>query len=133
MSMRTSSGVLFALVLAGCGGKVADHGAKSRPGAAGAPAGEAEERIACARGDEAFAPNCTIERARTPAGLFLTLRRLDGGFRRLQVLQDGRGVVAADGAEPAIVTPIGPESIEVSLGDMRYRLPAIVRQPKAAR
>jgi hypothetical protein len=58
----------------------------------------------------------------------LTLRHPSGGFRRLQIMTDGRGVIAADGAEQARVTTIGTSMIEVSVGDDRYRLPAVVQR-----
>jgi hypothetical protein len=88
---------------------------------------EAQERIECAvDGAAAFERVCTVERT---AGreLILTLRSPRGGFRRLAVTRDGRGVTAADGAEPASVTVIGRNLIEVSIGPDRYRLPARVR------
>jgi hypothetical protein len=56
----------------------------------------------------------------------LTLHNPDGGFHRLLVTKDGRGVVAADGAEPAIVRVVGEREIEVAIGGDRYRLPATV-------
>jgi hypothetical protein len=62
----------------------------------------------------------------------LTLRQPDGGFRRLRVTGDGRGVIAADGAEQASVTLVAPVTIEVAIGNMRYRLPAVVRRSKAS-
>ena len=37
-------------------------------------------------------------------------------------------IVAADGAEKAVVTTINPREIEVSLAGNRYRLPATVKQ-----
>ena len=76
---------------------------------------------------------CAIDRTQTQDGLYLTLRHPDGGFRRLLVTNDGRGVIAADGAEKAEVTPLAPDLIEVELGGARYRLPATVRQPKKAK
>lgn len=94
---------------------------------------EAEGKIECVPpGAPAFAYDCTIERTKTQDGLYLTVRHPDGGFRRLLVTRDGRGVIAADGAEQAVVRPIGSDLIEVSLGEARYRLPATVRQHKAA-
>ena len=95
---------------------------------------EAEGRVECAGpGEKVFAYACAIDRTQTQDGLYLTLRHPDGGFRRLLVTQDGRGVIAADGAEKAEVTPLAPDLIEVELGGARYRLPATVRQPKKAR
>ena len=64
--------------------------------------------------------------------MLLTVRHPDGGFRRLQVVKDGRGLIAADGADVATVTPLGPREVEVLLSGDRYRLPATVKQPAAA-
>ena len=87
----------------------------------------AEGKIECAVDDGAFESVCAIDRVQSQDGVFLTLRHPDGGFRRLLITKDGRGVVAADGAEPAKVTPIAADRIEVALGNMRYRLPATVK------
>lgn len=87
----------------------------------------AEERIECAvDGAAAFERICSVERTAGP-DLLLTLRSPSGSFRRLAVTRDGRGVTAADGAEPATVTVVGQALIEVSIGSDRYRLPARVR------
>ena len=90
---------------------------------------EGAERIECAvEGEAVFQPVCVVERAVTPEGLTLTIRAPSGSFRRLLVTKDGRGVVAADGALPARVTPGGPDRIEVEIAGDRYRLPATVKQ-----
>lgn len=79
-------------------------------------------------GETAFLRACDIERSRDEDGaVILTIRHPDGGFRRLLIANDGRGVVAADGAEQASVTTISPREIEVALGGNRYRLPATVK------
>ena len=89
-------------------------------------------RIQCALDEaEAFARVCTLDREQTAAGLVLTARHPDGGFHRLLVTKDGRGVVAADGAEAAVVTIVGRDEIEVALGGDHYRLPATVRAGSA--
>lgn len=85
-------------------------------------------RVNCApAGAGAFARVCEIERAETGRGVVLTVRHPDGGFRRLLVTRDGRGVVAADGAEPAQVTLVGQDEIEVAIGEDHYRLPATAK------
>jgi hypothetical protein len=93
---------------------------------------EAEERtgrIECAvDGAAVFEPVCTLERITGPEGLALTIRAPNGSFRRLLVTTDGRGVVAADGADPALVTPVAADRIEVAIAGDRYRLPARVKQ-----
>ena len=83
--------------------------------------------IDCAlAGAQAFRQDCTVEQSAAGAGVTLTLRHADGGFRRLRVTQDGHGVASADGALPAQVALAGGDQIEVRVGDDRYRLPATV-------
>lgn len=90
-------------------------------------AAEDDGLILCARGQGALRRTCTVERAQEDRGLILTVRHDDGGFHRLLVTRDGRGVVAADGAEQAHVTIPDPQSIEVTIGGDRYRLPATIK------
>ncbi|MGL4312633.1 MAG: hypothetical protein ACRCSO_01460 [Sphingomonas sp.] len=87
--------------------------------------------IACAHQGAALAAVCTVERTPTQDGAILTLRHPDGGFRRLKITRDGRGVIAADGAERARVRVVGAHEIEVALAGDRYRLPATVGQADA--
>lgn len=82
--------------------------------------------ILCARGSAELRRTCTLDRTQADRGLILTLRHDDGGFHRLLVTRDGRGVVAADGAEPARVTILDAGSIDVGIGGSRYRLPATI-------
>jgi hypothetical protein len=91
-----------------------------------APVAAAADRIECRAGHAPFARACTVEQTDTPQGRVLVLRKPDGGFRRLLVTRDGRGVIAADGAEPARVTVIGAGRIEVAIGADAFRLPATV-------
>lgn len=114
--------VAATLFLAGC--------AEQEDPRKGAIAAEqsADDLIECAiAGASAFERLCTIERLASREGLTLTIRAPDGGFRRLLVTKDGRGVVAADGALPAIVKVVGERNIEVVIGGDRYRLPATVK------
>ena len=95
---------------------------------------QADGRIECAPpGADTFSYSCAIDMVQSQDGLFLTIRHPDGGFRRLLVTRDGRGVVAADGAEQTQVTTLAPDLIEVAIGGARYRLPATVRQSKPAK
>lgn len=131
MSTRTSSRLFVPsalILLTGCGVQVPDKAADARAKAHQQAIETAEGRIECAPpGETAFARSCAIDRVDSQDGLFLTLRHPDGGFRRLLVTRDGRGVVAADGAEPAVVSPLAANLIEVAIGGARYRLPATVR------
>jgi hypothetical protein len=104
------------LLLASCGGPP--------PGGAAA----AGDRIECrAEGEAAFARSCTVETFDSDDGRLLTIRKADGGFRRLRVTTDGTGIVAADGAERTRVTVLPGNRIEVEIGGDRFRLPARVR------
>lgn len=116
--------LLSACLLAGCGDAPTDGS-----NASATPASlDADERIACALGGSRdFAPVCTVERVMTDAGLSLIVRQPGGGFHRLLVTGDGRGVIAADGAEAARVAVIDGGQIEVAIGSDRYRLPATVK------
>ncbi len=117
------AGMIALLVVAGCGGEPAvPTKAEVREGTKG------DTNIACALGGAAeFAPVCAVEQDPSDQGLILTLQHPDGGFRRLQVTGDGRGVIAADGSAEASVIPAGPKLIEVTIGTDRYRLPASVK------
>lgn len=107
------------LVLAGC------SGSDDTP-AFDEPTAEPENMISCAIGTASeFTTNCSVERQVEDGVLFLTLNHEDGSFRRLRVMDDGSGVVAADGADEALITVFDGE-IEVSLGGDRYLLPATI-------
>jgi hypothetical protein len=81
-------------------------------------------------GEQALERACLVER---DDGGTLTIRHPDGGFRRLLITEDGRGVMAADGAAPAQVQVVGGNIIEVTVEEDRYRLPATIKsgQPPA--
>ena len=121
-------GPAFALLLlAACGS--AAPAAQDSNGAAAPPPGAPDNRIECqVAGAAAFERACTVESADGPSGHVLTIRKADGGFRRLLVTNDGHGVVAADGAEPARVMLLPDHRIEVAIGGDRFRLPAMVRR-----
>ena len=126
--MRTSERLLAVALLAlaaGC------HRPPSGPDKDGnrleAPIAAKEEtpRIACATdGGEMVENGCTVE---TGADGVLTIRNPDGGFHRLRPTSDGSGVVTADGAGGAQVAIVDGGTIEVTIGDDRYRLPATIK------
>lgn len=123
MSMRISSATAMILLLAACGRQNPEGDADAR--ARAADAGQIE---CAAAGENRFRRDCTVERSRDEAGaLILTVSHPDGAFRRLRVVDDGRGVVAADGAEEAQVSLMEGGGIEVGLAGERYRLPATVK------
>ena len=112
------------LLVAGCG-----EAQKSDTPVAGnaraASDAASDGRVACALGDEkAYDRSCTIEEMTSADGDVLVVGRNDVGYRRLLITTDGRGLVSADGAEPAKVTIVGDGLIEVAVAGDRYRLPA---------
>ncbi|MEM8695111.1 MAG: hypothetical protein AAGE05_03710 [Pseudomonadota bacterium] len=130
--LRRSTAVAMLLALAACGSATDERAVESDPIVEAEVAARAElaesGTIYCAVGGAAeLRSECRIERNRSDDGLVLTLRHPDGGFRRLLVTGDGRGLVAADGAEPAVVNPVSEREIEVAIASDRYRLPATVR------
>jgi len=81
--------------------------------------------IDCAlEGASDFGRDCTLDEMKSADGTVLVVGRANRGYRRLAIASDGRGVVSADGSEPAKVTIIGDGMIEVAIGNDRYRLPA---------
>lgn len=113
--MRTSS-FLACLILAACGSKSGDSGSVGA------------EQISCAvDGQAQFAPVCSVQQSTGELGTILTVSSPSGSFRRLLVARDGRGILAADGAEAATVTLLGEGLIEITLGADRYRMPATIK------
>lgn len=90
---------------------------------------EGKQAIECmVPGQSGFGLICTIEKSASPDGTVLTVRAPDGAFRRFLIVKDGRGVIAADGAEKVTVTPVGDGNIDVLAGEIIWRLPARVKQ-----
>jgi hypothetical protein len=117
---------LLTLLTAACG--PTEPVAQPTNGAAAPPPGAPDNRIECrVAGASFFERVCSVTGADSPRGRVLTVRNADGGFRRLRVTRDGRGVAAADGAERTNVTILGDNRIEVEIGGDRFRLPATVR------
>lgn len=123
MSMRISDPLLLlaaASALAGCSGN-----APSEPESL---TGGDESRISCALGDETeFTEQCDSERVQNGDKRELVMRHPDGGFRRFEIVSDGRGLIAADGSEAAVVTPLSDGRIQLSIGGDRYHIPATVK------
>lgn len=132
MSTRIFSLALL-IALAACHSEHTPSGDIDTIEAAQSRAADDSGLIACApAGQAGFQRICGLDRQAGKDGLVLTVRNPDGAFHRLLVTRDGRGVVAADGAERANVSVTGPGEIEVGLGRDRYRLPATVK-PGAGR
>lgn len=118
MSMRISSAGIL-LLLAAC-----SQGATE--GTAAAADEDFDDRIACAvAGAATFARACQVERTEVDGAPILVVRHPDGRFRRFEVMSDGTGLAAADGAQRAQVS-LGEDGIEVTVGNDRYRFPATI-------
>lgn len=83
------------------------------------------ETIDCAIGPGGeFGPDCMVEKATGEDGeRLLVVRHPDGGFRRFEQLDDGRGLRVVDGSDEAVLNfANGILTVEVA-GDA-YRFPA---------
>jgi hypothetical protein len=117
--MRAAAGL--ALLLAACS-----------PGASGAPVAD-NALIDCAIGDAVnFTHDCSVERGAQSGEPVLIVRQPDGGFRRFTVLDGGKSLGAAEGAEAPAVAGNG-ERFDVSVGGNRYRFPAKMLSDAAGR
>ena len=103
---------LLAILALGACGRSADSEA----------AAEHTAKIECRlNGAAAFERVCTMEGGEDERGFEMTVRRPDGGFRRLR--HTGSTVETADGAEPARVTRLSNHWLEVEIGGDAYRVP----------
>jgi hypothetical protein len=118
--MRMGMAMASLAMLAACGEQSSlpsQDKVQAVQGAAPVDDGKAE----CAlNGSGDWARDCRVERV----GKMLTIRHPDGGFRRFRVLEDGRGLESADGAEAAKLTILDDRRIEVVSGEDRYQLSA---------
>ena len=123
--MKRFGGALLALIaLAGCD-RAPDNGDLAEAEARGSREAAENGRIECAlEGAKLFDRTCTVDEMSGADGTILVVGRANVGYRRLQITTDGRGVVSADGAEPAKISITGNNMIEVAIGHDRYRLPA---------
>lgn len=123
---KYAAAALLLASLAGCSGDAA------------APTGQAEKdagaqaardgKIVCAlAGSDTFERTCTTEQIAGPEGKMLVIRHADGGFRRFNILTDGRGLAPADGFDETRIRVLGADMIELSSGDDKYRLPAQIK------
>ncbi len=92
-------------------------------GSGGTPDKPSADQIACAlAGSADFSAQCGVDRVERNGTLFLVVHHPNGGFRRFEVLKDGRGLSVADGAHPGVVTIEG-NFLEIRVGRDRYRFP----------
>ena len=134
MSMQISKGLHFlplALCLAACNGGSGDDLSQAEQEAAeqAALAGKLECALAW---KDSFERICTTEQIASEEGNILVIRHPDGGFRRFDILTDGRGLAPADGFDETRITLLDNGMIEVRSGDDKYRLPAQIKGTEAS-
>jgi hypothetical protein len=123
--MISKRGAILPLLLLAACNRAPDNGELAEAEARGSREAAEDGRIECAlEGTKLFDRTCTVEEMSSEGGAILVVGRSNVGYRRLQIATDGRGVVSADGAEPAKVSIVGDNVIEVAIGNDRYRLPA---------
>ena len=117
---------MLAMTVAGCGGNDAED-LKNAENSADEQAA-LDGKIECAlAGSDAFRRTCTTEQIAGTEGTILVIRHADGGFRRFDILTDGRGLAPADGFDETKIRLLNDDLIEVSSGDDKYRLPAQIK------
>jgi hypothetical protein len=89
-------------------------------------------KVECAlAGSAVFERTCSTEQIAGAEGTILIIRHADGGFRRFNILTDGRGLAPADGFDETKINLLSDGMIEVSSGDDKYRLPAQIKNSRA--
>lgn len=125
ISKVIGSAILVA-ALASCGGDDARTLEQVEKDAADQAARDGKIECALA-GSESFGRVCTTEQIAASDGAILVIRHPDGGFRRFNILTDGRGLAPADGFDETRIRLLDDSSIELTSGDDKYRLPAQVK------
>jgi hypothetical protein len=130
--LRRSGLVLALAALAGCSSAEESEAAPVEADEV-AEAPEGAELIECAiGGGQWFLRECTVEQAQLDGARILTVRHPDGGFRRFELVSDGRGLAVADGAVEAVTEIHEGNRLDVSVGNDRYRFPATIRSDDGA-
>lgn len=119
----TRAGWLAFVALSGCSGGDLNQAEKETDEEAALSG-----KIECAlSGSSLFERTCTTEQIPGSEGYILVIRHPDGGFRRFDILTDGRGLSPADGFDETRINLIEEGMIEVTSGDDKYRLPAQIK------
>ena len=132
MSTPTSKYIVSALLLSALAGCGSDAGS-SAPSKGEKPAQAASDgKVDCAlAGSGTFERTCSTEQISADGDIMLVIRHPDGGFRRFNILTDGRGLVPADGFDETRISLLADNMIELSSGDDKYRLPALIKSSNA--
>lgn len=127
MSMRIYSSFAVLLLITACSSEP-DNAVLAEAEERAAANSPDDGRIECAvNGDTNFTRGCETERLSGEGETTLIIRHPDGGFRRFNVLTDGRGLEAADGSEKAKIEIVEAGKIRISVGSDIYIMPAKVK------
>jgi hypothetical protein len=96
----------------------------SQGGEVQAQADEGADAIECAIGPGSdFGPDCLVERVSEGDAQVLVVRHANGGFRRFELLPDGEGLAAFDGAD-SVRQSLDGDTLVIEVAGDRYRFPA---------
>jgi len=124
--MRRLGATVLLMALAGCGKPASDP--VSETSAAAKAAGTAPDLVPCAMGEERPKP-CAREIVAGPDGPIWIIRRSDGGFRRFAIIDNGRRIATADGADE-VRAERASDYLDVRVANEFYRFPdGDARQP----
>jgi hypothetical protein len=124
-------GTLLLSALAGCGGDTPSSPQSETEAASQARAGG---KVECALAGLAdFERTCSTEQIAANGATMLVIRHPDGGFRRFNVLNDGRGLAPSDGFDETRIRLLDGSLIELTSGDDKYRLPAEIKSSSETR
>lgn len=127
MSMRIFNLVGLTLLLTACENRPDNAVLADAEQRAADQAGD-DGKIECAiNGGSDFTRDCFTERLSGEGGVTMIIRHPDGGFRRFNVLTDGRGLEAADGFDKAQISIVEDGQILVRVGSDQYLLPAQIK------
>ncbi len=117
--------LMFFVCLGGCGG---DAGSSAPEQGKSQTASKNDGKVECAlAGSDSFERTCSTEQIALDGGIMLVIRHPDGGFRRFNILTDGRGLAPADGFDITRIALLDNNMILLSSGDDKYRLPALIK------
>lgn len=125
--MRISSVIAFSLLLTACDNRP-DNEILAEAEQNAADQALDDGKIECAiNGESDYTRGCETERLAGEDGVTMIIRHPDGGFRRFNVLTDGRGLEAADGFDKAKVSIVEDGKIMVVVGTDKYLIPAKIK------
>ncbi len=128
ISKLLAAGLLMSTVVACDGGSHSSQAKGKRDEQA-----SNDGKVECAlEGSERFERTCSTEQINADGAKMLVIHHPDGGFRRFDILTDGRGLAPADGFDETRIAVREGGMIEVSSGDDVYRLPAQIKNSASA-